>query len=73
MSSASDWDVMTDDEIADYIADSLQVLMVMSDTGSPKLAEVEASFRGDLEILRAAGRLDKDSYDALINLEDYRL
>lgn len=69
---ACEADFMSDEEVEAYIQDSLKVLVIMSEKNSPRLAQLDANFRADLEFLYSTGRLEPDHYNYLINLKDYR-
>ena len=59
-------DLMTNDEVAAYIKDSIATLRILADKQSPRFDEVVGIFQGDMQALLQLGRLEDDEYNELI-------
>lgn len=63
---ATEGDLMSDEELAEYISDSMKTLVVLRE--KPKTYErVLESFMADLVFLLKIGRIDEDDYNELTN------
>lgn len=60
-------EMMSDEEIGQYIADAIRTLQVLADRRSERLEKVQTAFFADLEFLLEIGRLDQDEYNDLID------
>jgi hypothetical protein len=58
-------EMMTEDEIEEFIKDSIATLRILSDKRSPRLAEVQATYEADLAYLASLGRISQDDYNDL--------
>jgi hypothetical protein len=58
-------DLMSQDEVDEFIKDSIATLRILSDKGSPRWEAVAATYRLDLEALLQLGRIDQDEYNEL--------
>lgn len=65
-------EMMSDEEIEEFIKDSIATLRILSDRHSPRLASLEETFRADLAYLVTLGRLDDDDYNDLTNQSNLR-
>jgi hypothetical protein len=59
--------MMTDDEIDEFIKDSIATLRILSDRQSPRYATIYATFCADLDYLTKLGRITADDYNELIH------
>ena len=59
-------DLMNNEEVADFIKDSIATLRILSDKQSPRYNEVLAIFHADMLALVQLGRLEEDEYNELI-------
>lgn len=57
--------MMSDDEISEYIKDSIATLRILSDKQSPQFGKVAALFQADMHYLVTLGRMDEDDYNDL--------
>lgn len=58
-------EMMTADEIEEFIKDSVATLRILSDKQSPRYEAVLASYQADLAYLKAVGSLSEDDYNDL--------
>ncbi len=63
--------LMTDEEVAQYIKDGIATIIILRDKGSNKVETVHNSFVIDCQFLVSLGRLSEDEYNELIDLESY--
>jgi hypothetical protein len=68
----SDGQMMTNDEVEEYIKDSIATLRILSDHQSPRYQEVADSYRTDLAYLVEVGSLSEDDYNELIHPDNLR-
>lgn len=64
-------EMMSDEEVEDYIAESLKALMVMNDHVSPRFKQVQSYFFADLKFLVSIDRVAAEDYTELIKPENY--
>ena len=57
--------MMDADELAEFIKDSIATLRILSDKGSNRYRELEATFEADLKYLLSIGQIDEDDYNEL--------
>jgi hypothetical protein len=60
-------EMMTDDEIEEFIKDSIATLRILADRHSDRLAEVQANYQADLAYLLSLGRMNEADYNELIH------
>jgi hypothetical protein len=65
-------ELMTEEEIEQYLADGVSTCKVLADKGSPRFAEVQAGFFGDLAYLVSIGRLEPELYHEIMKEDNYR-
>jgi hypothetical protein len=58
-------EMMTDDEVEEFIKDSIATMRILSDRNSPRLDEILEAYRADLAYLTKLGRLTDDEYNDL--------
>ncbi len=58
-------EMMTADEVEEFIRDSIATLRILADRKSPRLAEVTDSYLADLAYLLEVGSLGEDDYNDL--------
>jgi hypothetical protein len=58
-------DCMSEDEIEEFIKDSIATLRILADKQSPRWEAVAATYRLDLAALVELGRIDQDEYNEL--------
>jgi len=59
--------MMTADEVEQFVIDSIATIRILADRQSPRLADVIASYRADLAYLAKVGSLAEDDYNELIS------
>jgi hypothetical protein len=64
--------MMSDDEIAEYIHDGVQVLLVLSDRKSERIDDVRESFYADLKFLLSIDRLTVEEYTEITKSDNYK-
>ncbi len=68
---ACEGDLMTDEEVAQFVKDGIATIMLLRDKGSERTKTVHETFLLDCEFLLSLGRLEQDEYNELIDLENY--
>lgn len=63
---------MTDEEIADFIKDSVATLRILTDKKSMRLESVQSNFHADLAYLQSLGRITPDDYNDLTQPDNLR-
>lgn len=58
-------ELMTSDEVEEFIKDSIAALRILSDKASPRLGAVGANFKADMSALLELGRIEEDEYNGL--------
>lgn len=64
-------EIIRDDEIDGYIAESMAVLKVLNDKKSENYDRVKASFIADMEKLLELGRISADEYNEITNEDNF--
>ena len=70
---ACEGELMTADEVAAFIGDSIGTLLVLLDSGSPKFERVRQVFLDDLDCLLRLGKIDADEYNEITSSEEMHL
>ncbi len=70
---ACEGELMTKDEMEEYLADSMATTMVLINKGSPAAHRVKSMYLADLEFLVTLGRMSLDDYNDLSNEDNFRL
>ena len=65
-------DLMLQDEVEEYIKDSVATIRILVDKDSPRTEAVVAMYRADLAALLKLGRIDEDEYNELIDAQNLR-
>jgi hypothetical protein len=65
-------DLMSNDEVGEFIKDSIATLRILSDKDSPRYDEVEGIFLADMLSLVQLGRLGEDEYTELTDPSNLR-
>jgi hypothetical protein len=60
-------DLMTSDEVEEFIKDSIATLRILSDKQSLRLDAASNSFKADMNVLLEFGRIEEDEYNGLTN------
>src|SRR5437879_994358 len=60
-------EMMTAEEIEEFIKDSIATLRILADKGSDRLAMLTEQYIADLTYLLKVGSLDEDEYNDLVN------
>lgn len=68
---ACEGELMTDEEVEEYVNDSIATIMILLDQGSSRVPQVHKTFVADLEYLLSIGRLELDEYNELKELENF--
>jgi hypothetical protein len=61
----SEGEMMTADEVAEFIKDSIATLRILSDKQSPRYQDLVGTYQADLAYLASVGSLDEDDYTEL--------
>lgn len=64
-------ELMTDEEVTQYIQDGIKTCLILHDKGSPRFIAVQQAFFSDLAFLVKIGRIDRDEYNEIIRDENY--
>ena len=59
-------DLMNNDEVGEFIKDSIATLRILADKRSPRYEQVVEIFKADMLALVQLGRLEEDEYNELI-------
>jgi hypothetical protein len=62
---STEGEMMTDDEVEEFIKDSIATLRILSDRHSTRYAEILETYRTDLAYLTELGRISEDDYNEL--------
>jgi len=65
-------EMMTDDEVEEFITDSIATLRILSDHRSQRYADLERSYHADLAYLAKLGRITEDDYNDLTHPDNLR-
>jgi hypothetical protein len=65
-------EMMTADEVQEFIKDSIATLRILADKQSPRLAQLIETYRADLAYLVEVGSLSQDDYNGLIHESNLR-
>ncbi len=68
---ACEGELMSDEEIEQYILDGVSTLKVLKDHGSARFEQVQSYFFADLKFLVSIDRLASEDYTELIKPENY--
>lgn len=60
-------EMMSDDEIEEFVKDSIATLRILADRNSERYEEILAAYRADLGYLVELGRIEQDDYSELID------
>jgi hypothetical protein len=63
----SEGEMMSADEVEQFITDSIATLRILTDRNSPRFNDVLASYRADLAYLMKVGSLSEDDYNNLVH------
>jgi hypothetical protein len=63
-------EMMSADEVDEFVKDSIATLRILSDKRSPRLTDVTRSFQADMAYLKDVGSLSEDDYDELTSPEN---
>lgn len=58
-------ELMTGDEIEEFIKDSIATARILTDKNSARLNPIIETFKADMEALLAFGRIEADEYNGL--------
>lgn len=64
-SGVTEGSLMDEDQVAEFIKDSIATLRILSDKGSIRYQDLEAAFKADLKYLLSIGQIDEDVYNEL--------
>ncbi len=64
--------MMLDDEIEEFIKDSIATLRILSDKHSARYTELLAIYQADLAYLASLGRISEDDYTGLTHPDNLR-
>lgn len=63
--SACEGELMTDDEVLEFLKDGRATIMILRDKGSEHTGRVQLAFWADLAFLLEIGRISQDDYNEL--------
>ncbi len=64
--------LMDEDDIAEFIKDSIATLRIMGDKASNRYTEFEATYHADLKYLISIGQIGEDDYNELTQPDNLR-
>ena len=64
--------MMTADEVEEFITDSIATLRILADKRSPRLDDVSTSYQADMAYLLEVGSLSEDDYNELTSPDNLR-
>jgi hypothetical protein len=64
--------MMTADEVEEFIKDSVATLRILNDKHSPRLDDLTANYQADLAYLVEVGSLSEDDYNDLVHPDNLR-
>jgi hypothetical protein len=64
---STEGEMMTDEEVAEFIKDSIATLRILSDKHSKRYSDIQQVFAQDLTYLAAIGRISEEEHDELAN------
>lgn len=70
---ACEGELMTTEEVAEFIRDSIGTLLVLLDRGSDRFLVVRDAFWADLDFLLKLGKIDPDEYNEITQSEEFNL
>jgi len=65
-------EMMTDDEVEEFLKDSVATLRILSDHHSNRFTELLNAHRAELTYLASLGRITEDDYNGLTNPDNLR-
>jgi hypothetical protein len=65
-------DLMNDDELEEYLKDSLATIKILTDKGSKAAERLQNIYLADLEFLVKLGRLEVEDYNELSKLDNFK-
>jgi len=65
-------ETMTDDELEQYLKDSVATLRILLDKRSPRFEELVAAYVADLTYLLSIGRISEEDYNELTEPDNLR-
>ena len=71
--SVCEGELMSADEIEEYLADGLRALMILRDKKSEHYERIRQDFQADLDFLLKIGRIDEEQYNELTDEQSYQL
>lgn len=69
---STEGEMMLEEEVEEYIKDSIATLRILSDKQSPRYADIRAAFVTDLAYLVSLGRISDDDYNELTHPDNLR-
>jgi len=71
--TATEGELMAPHEVAQHLADSVGVLLVLLDDGSPRFEAVRQSFTADLIYLLKLGKISTGEYNEITSSEEMNI
>jgi hypothetical protein len=68
----TDGQMMTAEEVEEFVKDSIATLRILADRKSDRLAAVTDSYKADLAYLMEVGSLGEDDYNELVHPDNLR-
>ncbi len=68
----SEGEMMTADEVEEFIKDSMATLRILADKDSERLGDMVKAYQADLAYLKKVGSLSEDDYNGLTDESNLR-
>ncbi|GAC1369749.1 MAG: hypothetical protein NVSMB39_1890 [Candidatus Saccharimonadales bacterium] len=69
---ATEGEMMSDDELEEYLKDSIATMRILLDKRSPRFEDLVANYVADLTFLMSIGRIAEDDYNELTDPDNLR-
>lgn len=69
---STEGEMMTDEEVEEFIKDSIATLRILSDRSSKRYTDLYEHFCLDLAYLKLLGRIEEDDYNELTHPDNLR-
>ena len=69
---STEGEMMSDDELEEYLKDSIATCRILLDKRSPRYDDIVAVFVADLQYLLSIGRIGEDDYNELTDPDNLR-
>ena len=69
---STEGEMMSDEELDEYLKDSIATMRILLDKRSPRFEELVANYVADLTFLMSTGRIAEDDYNELTDPDNLR-